>query len=244
MKINSKILSLPPYISTSWKNIASLHVEETPSGHSLMIELQNSTLIEVPNLDSSIIEAIFAAHAKSLDQDPPAPQTRPTPSKVSLGQPMNNGGNNEELLGFSFPLQIGSGGIENLGSAISHNPEQADAANLPQEILDKIAAISKAVGIDSSMLPKAEPHCNCIHCQIARAVHGEAPKEVEEVSEEEVTPEDLKFRIWDIAQTGQNLYVVSNPLDAKEQYNVFLGAPVGCTCGEKNCEHIRAVLNS
>ena len=40
------------------------------------------------------------------------------------------------------------------------------------------------------------------------------------------------------------LIVVTNPLDANEHYNVFLGDPIGCTCGQKNCEHIRAVLNS
>jgi hypothetical protein len=79
-----------------------------------------------------------------------------------------------------------------------------------------------------------------MHCQIAKALHGELPEE----QEEEVTDEDLKFRLWDIDQTGDKLYVVTNPLDSKEYYNVFLGDPIGCTCGEKNCEHIRAVLNS
>jgi PhoH-like ATPase len=50
--------------------------------------------------------------------------------------------------------------------------------------------------------------------------------------------------IWGIEQTAEQLYKVTNPLDANEQYNVFLGTPLGCTCGLKNCEHIRAVLNT
>ena len=61
---------------------------------------------------------------------------------------------------------------------------------------------------------------------------------------EEVTDEDLKFRTWDIKQPGKKLYLVTNPLDNNENYNVFLGKPVGCTCGQKYCEHIKAVLNS
>ena len=35
-----------------------------------------------------------------------------------------------------------------------------------------------------------------------------------------------------------------DPLDPNEHYNVFLGTPLGCTCGEKDCEHIRAVLST
>ncbi|MGH2612567.1 MAG: hypothetical protein ACRDFB_05905, partial [Rhabdochlamydiaceae bacterium] len=62
--------------------------------------------------------------------------------------------------------------------------------------------------------------------------------------EEEVSDEDLKFRTWDIKQENDKLYSVTNPLDKKEHYNVFLGKPLGCTCGNKNCEHIQAVLKS
>ena len=61
---------------------------------------------------------------------------------------------------------------------------------------------------------------------------------------EEVTIDDLRFREWDIKQTGDKLYTVANPLHAEEHYTVFLGSPIGCTCGEQNCQHIRAVLNS
>ena len=61
---------------------------------------------------------------------------------------------------------------------------------------------------------------------------------------EEISEEDLRFREWDIEQKGENLYLVRNPLNQKEEYNVFLGNPVGCTCGKDNCEHIRTVLNS
>jgi len=73
--------------------------------------------------------------------------------------------------------------------------------------------------------------------------HPEQKKKQESL-EEEVSAEDLKFRDWDIVQSGDDVYIVTNPLNAEEQYNVYLGNPVGCTCGQPNCEHIRSVLNS
>jgi hypothetical protein len=81
-----------------------------------------------------------------------------------------------------------------------------------------------------------------MHCQVARAIHNESSLKKE--NEDIVTEEDLRFRIWDIHQTGEKLYTVTNPLDPREQYNVFLGSPLGCTCGQNNCDHIKAVLSS
>jgi hypothetical protein len=66
----------------------------------------------------------------------------------------------------------------------------------------------------------------------------------EEEQEEMVSDEELKFRSWDVVQTGEKLYLVCNPIDSKEHYNVYLGEPIGCTCGQTHCEHIRAVLNT
>ncbi|HEY5259597.1 MAG TPA: hypothetical protein VIJ46_03040, partial [Rhabdochlamydiaceae bacterium] len=95
---------------------------------------------------------------------------------------------------------------------------------------------------DTSLLPNPEPNCNCMHCQVAKAFHQEVGPTID--IDEEVSSDDLKFRTWDINQTTDKLYLVTNPLDAKEQYNVFLGDPMGCTCGDNHCEHIRAVLSS
>jgi hypothetical protein len=246
MRINHKILSVPPYISTSWKNITSLHCEYKDSMLVLIVGLNNGSRIEIPHLESPVIEAIFAAHSKFLEQEhagipqktPPAPQSTPqTPVP-----------NNSPLSGLGIPLlQIGAAGIENFGSVLQHNPELSNAPDLPKEMLNKIASISKAVGIDDpNLIPKPEPHCNCFHCQISRAIQSSNDEEQisAEPEEEVVSDEDLKFRLWDVAQTSDQLFLVSNPMDSKEHYSVFLGEPIGCTCGEKNCEHIRAVLNS
>jgi hypothetical protein len=229
MKINQKILSLPPYISTSWKNIASLFLEDKGGTSMLVIELYNGSRVEIPGLQQSIIETIFEAHTKYLEEEASKPIDLPI--------------RREELAG-GLPFRIGSGGgIEALGSAMQHNPEQKEAPDLPPEILTRITGVAKVLGLDDPhALPKPEPHCNCMHCQIARALQAQHGHD--ENLDEDVKSEELKFRVWDIKQTNEKLYSVSNPLDEKECYNVYLGTPLGCTCGQKNCEHIRAVLNS
>ena len=48
----------------------------------------------------------------------------------------------------------------------------------------------------------------------------------------------------EITQTGDKLFTVVNKLDPQENYHVYLGHPVGCTCGKQGCEHILVVLKS
>lgn len=222
MKITSSILSIPPYISTSWKNVAALHLREGST--ILVIVLKNQMQVQIPGLENQVLEAIFEAHSQSLNEE--------SSPKSPIDGPFS----------FSLPIKP-DGPIASLGSAMQHNPEQADLPQMPPDVLKKITAIARAFGLeDLSALPKAEPHCNCVYCQVARALNEEeAPKEEKE---EEVTLEDLRFRNWDIKQMATQLYQVTNPLDENEQYQVFLGTPIGCTCGSKNCEHIRAVLSS
>ena len=134
-----------------------------------------------------------------------------------------------------------------MGTLLQHNPEQADGPDLPPEVLEKITQLSKAMGIDDpEAAPKPEPHCNCMRCQIAKAMQAGLEKEERpaEEPEEIVSDEELKFCSWDIKQTEDKLYCVTNRLDEKEHYHVYLGDPIGCTCGQTHCEHIRAVLDS
>lgn len=249
MRINHKILSLPPYISTSWKNVISLHAEHRMGVVILSIGLVSGERIEVPNLELPIIDAIFQAHAKSMDLE-----TSKT-AQESVREHSESAPTLMEQISLSFPMKMSSGSLENtlesfgenFGPLLQHNPEQAEAPSLPVDILNKIATLSKTAGIsDTDLIPEAEPHCNCIHCQIARAVRGnvEGIAHPHEEIEEEVSDEDLKFRTWNIEQTAPTLYNVTNPLDEKESYSVFLGDPVGCTCGHSSCEHVIAVLKS
>ena len=83
---------------------------------------------------------------------------------------------------------------------LQHNPDQAQLPDLPQEIIEKIQAITQAMGFDPKHVnaPKPEPHCNCMYCQIARAVYADSPSETEQEAEEEVSLDELQFRNWDI----------------------------------------------
>ena len=242
-KINHKILSIPPYLSTSWKNINTLHMKEIEGKQALVIVLHNGTLIEIPGLEDKLIEQIFDAHSQYVDQETKEPQAE----SLKTFEPNIPGKENDVSFSFGLPFQMsGAEGAENISSFLQHNPEQGSAPEMPPEVIQKITSITKALGMDMEemSIPKAEPHCNCPYCQIARAIQGEAKETPKEPIEEQVSEEDLRFRDWDIKQEGDKLYIVTNPLDTTEHYQVFLGNPVGCTCGQKNCEHVKTVLNS
>ena len=219
MKITSTLISIPPFLSTTWDNVASLLLRNSNEEAILVVTLQDRTQVEIPSLSVEELKEIFDAHAR-----------------FSTVRPSEEAG----PLGFSLPLKA-DGTLDGLSSSMMHNSEQSNLPPLPPQILNKITLITRALGLDTeTTLPKAEPHCNCVYCQVARAMQGEEAIE----SEEEVTEEDLKFRTWDIKQTAEKLYLVSNPLDSNEHYGVFLGEPLGCTCGQRHCEHLCAVLNS
>lgn len=247
MKINAKILSIPPYISTAWKHIASLHVEHQDNMLILVATLQSGAVIQIPNLEPLFIEEIFHTHARVIEQEEKLPPARPT----QLQTQMNSSGGHEQIISFGFPFQgpppPSLAGLDNFGSLLQHNPEQSESPDLPESILNKISHLAKTIGVeDTNSIPQPEENCNCTHCQIARALHkGIAPEESSSPEIEEiVSDEELRFKTWEISQTNDKLYLVSNPIDANEHYSVYLGEPVGCTCGEKHCDHIRAVLSS
>jgi len=260
MKINYKILSIPPYISTSWHHVTSLHLEKRDDETLLVVGLSNGVCIEVPLLEQPIIDAIFAIHAKVIEQSGSShplflgPQTNTHP----------NGGveKKESIFTFGFPLPVSMEHFEQLGTFLQHSSQQSNAPDLPQEVLQKVGSLIRTIGVDNaSVLPSPEPHCNCPHCQIARALHaglesdGSNPEHIgikkesadlgeTAQKEEEVLPGELIFRDkWEINLIGDQIYKVTNPKDEKEYYNVFLGAASGCTCGKPNCEHVHAVRN-
>ncbi len=231
MKINAKMLSIPPYISTSWENVISLQVEDV-SGK-LIVFLKNGGIVSIPNLTLETIEEAFYAHSEFID----------AASKPQL--PTNR------LPGLNIGM-IPNGFLqETLGPIMEHDPKQKESPDLPREVVDKVATVAKALNLDLEAfnLPKGEPHCNCPYCQIARAIQGKAnlnkiPDIDNSLKETEHLEGELKFREWDINQVEKKLYNITNPNDAEEHYQVFLGNPIGCTCGKSNCEHIRAVLKS
>lgn len=249
MKITTKILHIPPYISTTWSQVRTLFLKQS----TLVICLSAGTTIEIPNLDPEALNIIFQAHSNFLEENPQGQQDPHSPFHLShTAKPqqafhiIKNPTDTENDPSLSFGL----GTFDSLGSALHHNPTQANMPDLPKEILSKISAIAKIVAPDDCQaLPKPEPHCNCMHCQIAKAIQQGMSQEsndliVAPIPEEEVPDSDLTFQQWDITQAGEKLFNVTNRLDTQERFSVYLGDPVGCTCGKQGCEHILAVLKS
>jgi hypothetical protein len=219
MRITPKRLNISPYVSTSWDSISTLHAVEAAGIFTLHLILKDGHEIVVPNLDREAIDLIFSAHAKYIEAPLEGSQ-----KKVFLGD---------------IPLNLKSSPSEGPATfnAVEHNPDQADFPPLPPTILEKLTNIALAFGKEAlQSLPKAVRGCHCIYCQLMHAIFGE--------EEEEVALEDLRFRDWEVEEMAEKLYVVKNPIEPNEYYNVYLGEPLGCTCGCKNCEHIRAVLST
>ena len=237
MKITPNILSIPPYISTSWQQIAALHVRIEEGSTLLFIDLVNGSRIEIPHLDDQTLAEIFYAHTSFLE----GPGTN---EKKPLNQGLSS------LLSLHLPTKFLDEGIEKIAGVLKHNPESSDTDDLPQEILDKVSAIAQSLNIeDTSNIPVPIEGCNCLFCQISRTIQKQIAiltheSQTEQQGEELVTEEDLRFKTWDIEQHDNQLYQVTNPLDRNEHYNVFLGQPIGCTCGNPQCEHIAAVLRT
>jgi hypothetical protein len=266
MNFNEKYLSIPPYISTGWSNVRALQM----SGNLLVITLSDDSQVHVPDLDFEELEQVFEAHARYLesqiDQTKQSMQTQQPQQPQQPQQSQQTQPNKQEhaaevfgdtLLGQNagLPFKLGGmQGVEGLGAAMQHNIEHANAPDLPQEILEKIASIATIIAPeDVNEVPQPEPHCNCPHCQIARAINEglgntvrpfSGDEVVQEEIVEKVLDEELSFQQWEIQQTGDKLFTVVNKLVPEEKYSVFLGEPVGCTCGNEGCEHMLAVLHS
>lgn len=237
-KINDKLISIPPYLSAAWKDVRALFL----NGEDLHVALVDGTLCVIPRPEKDLVDEIFDFHSRWLEKTELEKMAGAKNAKIE---------ERAHEMAKELPLFSFGGSKEGMmaSPAMQHNPELANAPDIPKETLRKIAGIARVlVPNELHMIPPAEPHCNCPHCQISRAVQASVDAEqaiapaIE--SEEIVTPQDLKFRTWDIEELSENLFLVKNPLDAMEEYRVFLGDTIGCTCGHSKCEHIGAVLNT
>ena len=248
MIINSKFFHHPPYVSTSWKQVAAIHASEGM----LILTLHNGDLIRIPNLSSNEMESVFKAHAEFLEKEsnpsssaPIPPTQRIVPQPLSpLAQALFSSTNPAQDSSFQFGIASADG----FASALQHNQAQANMPDLPSDVLEKIGAIAKIIAPhESSDLPRAEPHCNCMYCQIARAINQGVSHEPPAATEEIETPvkdEELTFQTWNIQLKGDLMYQVTDKQDPSKSFTVFLGEPMGCTCGQEGCEHLIAVLKS
>lgn len=245
MKIDNKILSIPPYISTLWQYVDGLYMR----GATLVVTLFGGESVNIPGLNAEIIQAIFSAHAESLEQESrqqasPKPNLQQFP-ELALGFPVFS-----QMLPIvtngESSFQFGITSTDGFTTAMQHNPAQANAPDLPKEMLQKIGAIVKIV-VPEEVIESASAvqHCNCPHCQITRAILADPfVTSTEACTEVKAPPQpETIYRQWKIQQTGDNLFNVIDSVDASE-YKVCLGDSIACTCGKPGCEHIIAVLKS
>ena len=229
MKITDKIISIPPYISTTWDRITALRMKN----QELVITLRDNSDVTIPHLPSEIIDQLFNTHAAFLESKSTTQPQKTAPDSTGLEQAI------------SGPMKIIFGTLDSLGQVLQHNPAHKDLAPFPPELLERVKALTQAIPPeDIDAMPEPEEGCNCMHCQIMRVLKNSSKKPIETTvsTEEEVRDEELRFEEWEVSPIGDKLYLVTNKLDHTEHYNVFLGEPIGCTCGKPHCEHIIAVL--
>jgi hypothetical protein len=170
------------------------------------------------------------------------------------GLPFGLLGQGFALSGSENAFQFGISSMDGLGNAMQHNPAHANAPDLPLEILQKIGAIVKIVAPEEMHTGTiAEQDCNCPYCQITRAINGDSDSESQLFSDIAAWSDGQQVQAskdpqeiltpWQIQETGEKQFLVTDTA-TRSEFRVFLGDPVGCTCGQQGCEHIIAVLKS
>lgn len=222
MKITVELISIPPFISTSWSEIAAI---TKPSINTVTFMLKNGTSIDVSDLEEHTINEIFTCHQEFL---------------------LNKAENNTKKVPFDLEqvTSLGLSDLPFLGGSFTHSTALSDSPNIPESLLSRIRSLSSQTNfsdITLASMPTAVDACNCPYCQIVNAMRPVA-ESID--SDKVVSDEDLTFSQWEITPQENNLYTVTNIENKEEQYSVFLGTPIGCTCGTNNCSHIKAVLES
>lgn len=248
MKITRRILSIPPLITTTWSNVESIRMDDL---NRLWVALYDGNSVCIPDLDQVDIDRIFRSYETVLEMEENQVDAAEAHQEEQEDAPTQSPFGMRINLGQMGSLQEG---IKNIGAMLQHDYENSDAPDLPATMLDQVGQMAETLGPEhADSIPKPEPHCNCPHCQIVRAIreragletdHAYAEHLMQEEEESVVTDDDLSFRDWDVQEDGDRIFTVSNPLDPSESYKVCLRDSIGCTCGHSHCEHISAALRS
>ena len=237
MKLTPKIFSIPPYISTRWEFVLSLRVTDDV----LIVTLKDGTVCTIPNLPKETIEQIFTFHTEAEEvQDRERENLQPLLESMKTGF--------KDLM--QMLSKLGANAAGSIGKALEHDPQNANLPELPPDMVKKVQLLLNVIPKEDVLaMPEGVPGCHCMYCQINGILRrsigiGEenVPDELE--GSEPVEEKDLQFSEWNVESIGDKLYKVSNKLNQNEEYRVFLGDPIGCTCGRPHCEHVLAVLRS
>ena len=239
MKITPKIFSIPPHISTRWENVLSLRVTDDL----LIVSLKDGATCTVPNLSKETLDQIFACHAESTEVDTVQKEDlQPLVENMRMGF--------KEL--FLMLSKLGTNTLGSIGKVLAHDPHNTNVPELPPDMVKKVQVLLTIISKEEILaMPEGVPGCHCMYCQINRILRQTLytsetnnPDILAEEGAEPVEGKDLEFSEWIVEPMENKLYKVVNKLDSSEEYRVFLGEPIGCTCGKSNCEHVLAVLRS
>lgn len=238
MKITPKIFSVPPYISTRWEFVSSLRVADDL----LIVTMKDGSTCSIPHLSKEVIDQIFTYHADAEEAI-----NHQRDELVPILKGMQSGF--KELI--NMLSKLGANAVSSLGKALEHDPNNANLPELPPDMVKKVQMLRNIIPKEDILaMPEGEPGCHCMYCQINRILResiraeAEGGAELLEGEEEQVEEKDLSFSEWNVESLGDKLYKVTSKLDPQEEYRVFLGEPLGCTCGKPHCEHVLAVLRS
>ncbi len=244
IKMTSKLLSIPPYLSTNWGEVSALQIAQDEHGFPvLLVTLKHGEEVAIPNLPSPMLAAAFELHARSLEKQAEVPLPVNNPFEMffnMLNTPLDLPPPLFQALARNESVSSDLHGAVDV--QLKHAPELSQTPDLPEALTTKMREMAEMSGeaLKKRFIPIEG--CNCPHCQVGRLFGATDTPATQE--DEPVSDADLTFREWDIQSVGERLYRVSHPLDKEESYHVFLGTPVGCTCGEQGCVHLHAVLRS
>lgn len=261
MKITSKILSIPPYLSTSWYDVDSLFQAEDGV---LVVALTNGTQVRLEHLSQEIVHTIFDAHACFLEEEA---------QREDEEDDEDDDGVKRAEVEFSVQTPFTLSQAEELsGDAMKifmeHDPSRSLGPLLPEAVLKRVSALAKMF-LPPNMIPLDASHenCRCPFCQIVRALSGlpqpifedeeeekkrilqslqekKGKEEHREKGEQEREKEKKGSSPWLIQQLEEEVYAVTDRAHPDQVYRVSLATPITCSCGQPNCVHIIAVLKS
>lgn len=241
MKITPFLLSIPPHVSARWEYIQSLRVQENV----LIVTLKDGSSCAIPGLTQEELSQIFTAFSSYAQQPEREESKHDEILKKDLSQLFEG-----IKKGFSdFVQAFAKTGVHSLSFAksLEHDPANAHLAPLLPDAKRRVEMLLQIVPEEEILsMPEPVQDCNCMYCQVQRLLREALfkKKHLGEEMGEPVDESELTFTEWTVEPLSDKLYAVRNKLNPQEEYRVFLGEPLGCTCGKANCEHILAVLRS
>lgn len=148
MIINKQLLSIPPFISTSWKDVELLLSD---GKNTLNIYLKNGTLVKISHLLKEQLDLIFQVHQEILlsqAQDISAPLVDPL------------------FFQFSGPF------LEHDPELSDASPLPDEVKS---KLLSLLKSLPK---MDATKLPIAHENCGCPHCQLMNLMKGQEEDDI------------------------------------------------------------------